>query len=264
MTLTHHEVLPGVFHIVDAVGVCMTLLVGSKQALLVDVGYGTEDVQAYVRTITQLPLTVIVTHGHHDHCMGVRWFDETFMFAEDVEDFLTYTGEDIRLRILDSAAEKGIPVDREDYLSAKLETPKPLQEQCLELGGMTAQIIHCPGHTPGSCVVYVPEHKLLLSDDDWNPCTWIFFPKALDFYSHRRNVRGLLELPFEHVLCSHQPVLFPRKKMQDFLDNLTDEALQRAYPVKISPYEDINTYQLDVIDEQILVFDADKAGLTGK
>ena len=36
----------------------------------------------------------------------------------------------------------------------------------IDLGGLTAQIIEAPGHTPGSAVVYVPERKLLLSGDD--------------------------------------------------------------------------------------------------
>ena len=37
-------VFQGIDHITDAMGVCMTLLHGNRQALLFDTGYGTEDV----------------------------------------------------------------------------------------------------------------------------------------------------------------------------------------------------------------------------
>ena len=69
------EILPGVWHIQDKMGVCMTLLTGDDQALLIDTGYGLEDVAAYVRTLTNKPLSVMLTHGHHDHALGARWFD---------------------------------------------------------------------------------------------------------------------------------------------------------------------------------------------
>lgn len=52
MGFQHFEFRPGVFHIQDAMGVCMTLLCGKDRALLVDTGYGLEDVGAYVKTLT--------------------------------------------------------------------------------------------------------------------------------------------------------------------------------------------------------------------
>lgn len=260
-TLRDREVLPGVHHIEDALGVCMTLLVGDRAALLVDTGYGTEDVAAFVRTLTALPVEVILTHGHHDHCMGARWFPRVRMFPEDMPDFVTYTGPVTRQRILSSAAAHGIPVDEADYLSALLPTPDALTGGEVALGGLTAHILPCPGHTPGSCVVWVPERSLLLTGDDWNPCTWVFFPRALGVRAYRENVRGLLRLPFTRVLCSHRPALFPREMLERFLSALTDEALRAAHPVRIPPYETIDTRQCDLPCGQLLVFDHAKADL---
>lgn len=260
MSFESHEVLPHVFHIKDCMGVCMTLLVGESSALLVDTGYGVEDVQAYVRTITALPLTVIITHGHHDHALGARWFDHTLMFQQDQADFLTYTGADMRKRVYQQAKDKGLPVD-ESFLTDAMPMPLPLSEQTVDLGGMRVQVIHCPGHTPGSAVVYLPDAQLLLTADDWNPCTWLFFPAALGAQAYRANVRKLQALPFTYVLCSHQPRLYQRAMLDDFLNGLTDDALRAAVPVSIPPYEDIDTRQASLPHDQIFVFDQAKAGL---
>lgn len=260
MPFVSNEVLLGVHHIKDAMGVCMTLLVGDKSALLVDTGYGTEDVQTFVRTLTDKPASVILTHGHHDHALGARWFRQTMMFEEDQADFSTYTAQETRFRVLRQAQSKGLTVD-DAFMSAQIPMPLPLHEQTVDLGGMLVQVMKVPGHTPGSAVVYVPDRKLLLTADDWNPCTWLFFPAALGAKEYRANVRRLQAMPYTHVLCSHQPVLFERSMMDDFLNALTDEALMAAKAVKIAPYEAIDTHQAELPHGQIFVFDRAKACL---
>lgn len=258
MAFSARQVFPDVWHIADCMGVCMTLLVGAKQALLIDTGYGVEDVLSFVRTLTELPVRVILTHGHHDHALGARWFARTEMFADDREDFLTYTSERQRRAVLAGAHRRGIEVDDNAFLCAAIPTPDALAEQCIDLGGLTAQIIHAPGHTPGSAVVFVPERSLLLTADDWNPCTWLFFPRALPVKEYRQTLRGLMSLPFQHVLCSHQSTLFDRNTMVEFVDHLTDENLFAAHPVDIPPYLQVNTLQAAMGEGQILVFDGDK------
>ena len=48
MSFELNRARPGITHIRDAMGVCMTLIEGEKAALLVDTGYGTEDVSAFM------------------------------------------------------------------------------------------------------------------------------------------------------------------------------------------------------------------------
>ena len=57
---TVNEALPGIRHIRDAMGVCFTLITGTERGLLFDTGYGTEDVGAFVRTLTDQPVTVLL------------------------------------------------------------------------------------------------------------------------------------------------------------------------------------------------------------
>ena len=222
---TAREVLPGVHHIQDAMGVCMTLLTGEARALLVDTGYGLEDAAAFVRTLTDRPLTVLLTHGHHDHALGARWFDRVLLFPEDLPVYREYTSEKWRRHVLNGAREKGIAADEAALLAADMPPAEALTEDGIDLGGLTALVIRAPGHTPGSAAVYVPERALLLTGDDWNPTTWCFFPEACGEETLLQTDRRLQRLPFRSVLCSHQPVLFPREKLDFFLDSMTPEAL---------------------------------------
>ena len=258
MSFELNHVRPGITHIKDEMGVCMTLLEGEKAALLVDTGYGTEDVSAFIKTLTDKPVTVLLTHHHHDHTLGARWFDKTVMFPEDMAEWPVFNGEDKRRVVLGQALAKGLNVTEETFLAGECKLPYAIHEGKLDLGGLVVEIIHCPGHTPGSCVVYVPQHKLLLTGDDWNPCTWLFFDAALGVAEYRENVRRLQALDFTHVLCSHQLACFPREKFDTFVNNLTDEVLDAAKSVTIGSYEHINTHQADVTEDQILVFDWNK------
>lgn len=252
------EMLPGVFHIRDVMGVFMTLIVGEDRALLIDAGYGFEDVQTFVRTITDKPVTLLLTHAHHDHALGAMWFDRALMFAQDMEAFAQYTGRSQRMRCAEQAKNNGVSV-APGYLDAPIAPPIPLCEQEMDLGGVTVQVIHCPGHTPGSTVLYLPKQKLLLTGDDWNPCTWLFFPEALGAKEYRANVQALLALPFDHVLCPHREALYPRAEFESFVRGLTDEALRAARRVDMG--WNLDTREAVPAKDQVFVFDWDKAAL---
>ena len=260
MAFEVNEIFSGVMHIRDAMGVCMTLLAGTKRALLVDTGYGMENVHDFVRSLTDKPLTVVLTHSHHDHAMGARWFDQVYLMNADIAAYGEFTGPKLRARVTNQAKYKGLDAD-ESLMTAEFPAPTLLEECVIDLGGMTAQILSCPGHTPGSAVVYIPEYQLLLTGDDWNPCTWLFFEAALGAKEYRHNVQQLLKLPFTQVLCSHQLDLYPREKLERFLLGLTDDALRCAKKVVIPPYAHIDTRQVDLPEEQVFVFDYAKAGM---
>ena len=249
------EHFPHVYHIGDAMNVYMTLITGKREALLIDSGYGLEDVQAFVRTLTPLPLTCVLTHAHHDHALGAMHLDRVYLHQKDQDALTLYTGTGQRKKVLEQAQAKGI-TPPEDFLT------KPVSVTCfdgnctMDLGGMEVTLLPCPGHTPGSLVVYIPSLRLLLSGDNWNPCTWLFFPEALGAREYLQNVRELFKLPFEHVLCSHQAALYPRSKMDQFFSALNEDALNNAE--KVSMGRDTDTRQVTVHPDQVFVFDHQK------
>ena len=259
MGFWHREVLPGVFQIEDALGVCMTLLTGTKGALLVDAGYGIEDVASFVSTLTDHAVRVLLTHGHHDHILGTRWFGEAELFPGDLETASIYSKKEWRERVLQTAQERGIWTDEAAFLSFELPPLKPLQEGMIDLGGLGAQVIGCPGHTGGSAVLYIQEKALLLTGDNWNPCTWLFFPEAMPVRRYRQQMQKLLSLPFDHVLCPHRRELYERSMLENFIAGLTDENLAKASFVDTGAYPGIHTLQAQPCEGQVLVFDPDRS-----
>ena len=258
MSFHYREMLPQVFQIEDALGVCMTLLVGSERALLVDAGFGLEDPAAFVGTLTDKPVRLVLTHGHYDHSLGAVWFPEAAVFPEDAALAREHGGAFWRQRTLDSAGEQGIAADASAFLALPEPRLTELEEGRIDLGGLSVQVIHCPGHTLGSAVFYVPERALLLSGDDWNPCTWLFFPEAPPVQVYRRNMEKLLALPFRHVLCPHRCELYERAMLEDFVMGLTDEALREAKPVDTGREMGIRTMEAEPAPGQCLVFEVEK------
>lgn len=267
MAFKLNHVCDGVTHIRDCMGVCMTLIEGEREALLVDTGYGVEDVSACVRElIGNKPVHVLLTHHHHDHALGVRSMYKIpdcriMMLQADAPAWEKYTGIAKRRVVLMQALSKGLAVKENDFLAGVLEQPENVYPGDIALGGMTAHIIECPGHTPGSAAVLIPERRILLTGDCWNPCTWVFFPEALGVRVYRDHVRMLQAYDFDHVLCSHQLDLYPRSRFDVFVEHLTDDVLRHAKKVTIGGNENIDTRQADMTDGQILVFDWAKADM---
>lgn len=59
------------------------LVIGSDKAMLFDIGYGYENIMPLVRTITDLPVMLVLSHGDPDHGLGSKWFDEVWIHPLD-------------------------------------------------------------------------------------------------------------------------------------------------------------------------------------
>ena len=271
---TANQVFSGVYHIRDAMGVCFTLIEGAEKAILFDTGYGTEDVNAYIRTLTEKPVEVFLSHGHHDHMLGARWFGKTLMCEEDLEEFRERSGAGQRTKVMRQAGEAGVAVP-EDFMTAGIPVPEGIRfpDQAgrfpvhrADLGGFVAEIIHVPGHTPGSIVIWVPEYALLLTGDDWNPCTWMWFPTSMAADRWRENMLELIRTVEEtsgqeiaHVLCSHQPMMREGRELKEFLAYMTDARMAEAPAVDMGA--PIRTHEIRKEQEGWqLIFDYDKIG----
>lgn len=155
---------------ISSSGVCMFLLVGEKHGLLFDTGYGFIDFQDVIRDITRLPIYAVNSHGHIDHTGGNHFFNNpVYIHKADLEVYRTHNSSHFRKLGLESVHRvqkllfwmKLAPkyLNEEAYISAKpIENFHFIEEgKAFDLGGMTAEVVEIPGHTPGSIGMLVKE-----------------------------------------------------------------------------------------------------------
>lgn len=118
--------------------VYMYLLLGEKSAMLVDCGFGTFDLHSVIKELTDLPVDLILTHGHFDHIGGAKYFDSIFIHREDEA-------------IFKNVFEKHVKhIDKDTVF---------------ELGNRRLSVFLVPGHTGGSLCVYDESNNLLFTGD---------------------------------------------------------------------------------------------------
>lgn len=117
---------------------------GSDQCLVIDPGYEPESVMDTVNALKKTVAAVLLTHGHFDHVGGVR---EVF----------SQTDCDIYLCPADCKMPEAMTAGALCYTNS-------LQEgDLLHLADLTLQVLHTPGHTPGS-VCFLCENALFSGD----------------------------------------------------------------------------------------------------
>ncbi len=139
----------------------MYLLIGEKQAALIDTGAGVYPIRPLVeKLIKKLPLLVFNTHHHFDHIGGNSEFEEIHIHKLDYPPIA---------KPVDVGFLKDSPFaevyEKHNYRLPMASTAIPLQGgEIFDLGGITLTVFHAPGHTPGSIVLYTSEGEVFTGD----------------------------------------------------------------------------------------------------
>ena len=211
------ELEPGIFRIGNSM-VYMDLIVGSHHALLFDTGYGFGSLKDVVEGITDKPLYVVNSHGHVDHACGNAQFGGAYIHPLDIDLAAEHNGRAMRMAELETAE---VPMDfsLEDYLFLGTGKLTPVGEgHMFDLGGMTMEVIHLPGHTAGSIGLWCAQRRLLFVGDAMNCFVWLFLPEAQSLDTYIRSLHKAAALPFTHMIQSHEPLPVPKRKLLDYLD----------------------------------------------
>lgn len=137
----------------EKVKVYMYLLAGNREAVLIDTGMGMIPLRRIVASLTDLPVKVLLTHGHIDHIGGTGAFEEVYLHEEDMD---TYWLHDSGCRNLLG-----------NYAIPPLQKAlRPVGDgMVFELGGRSLRVIHTPGHSVGSICVLDQENGWLFTGD---------------------------------------------------------------------------------------------------
>ncbi len=219
-----HEVVPDVYRMTGLRGVNVYLLVSGEDLLLVDSGMpGDADriatqVQEQGYALSALR-TIVLTHAHVDHVgsaavLARRSGAQVLAHGDEVpyiESTRSLPTASLLWRILGWLSESMLRRQPPCQVDRALKDG----EVIAALGGL--QVLHTPGHTPGSICLYQPERQILFIGDTLfsrNPLSGkrgIQFPPRLlisDMAALRESVRRLAELPVQVLCTGHgEPIL---------------------------------------------------------
>lgn len=125
-------------YIIDQEMVRCFLVIGSREALVIDAGAFDFDLASCVAKLTDLPLKLCLTHTDGDHIKNMQQFDCIYLHEDEIA---------------------CLPEDKKE----KCITIK--QGFVFDLGDRKLEVIHAPGHTPGSiCLLDWENHELFSGD----------------------------------------------------------------------------------------------------
>ena len=117
------------------------LIVGQARAMLLDTGAEPCDLLKSIRSITQLPLVVLHTHGDGDHTANDDLFPDIHAHPAEFETIRRFRPN----------------------LRSNLHPITGLSS--FDLGERVLQVIETPGHTPGSICLLDHKNRILFSGD---------------------------------------------------------------------------------------------------
>ena len=208
------EIVPGL-HAVRLLG-SKGYLVVDRELTLIDAGLrgSTPLLRWYLsrigRQLSEIT-RIVCTHGHPDHIGGVHE-----IAALTGAEVLMHPADTARLRetrLRDVMQRPAVGQLVAGQLVAALTRapvdPRPLAhgEVLPALGGL--EVVHTPGHTPGSVCLYAREHRLLIVGDVLQVIRGrISLPSHLfteDMATARRSIAELAELDVDTICFAHFP-----------------------------------------------------------
>ena len=169
--------------------VYMYLLVGTEKALLIDSGYGMNNLKEITQAITDKEVICVCTHGHLDHVLGAYQFEKAYLHSKDNEVYQMHTNSD-RLRKMcytglfyplrdKTARDARFRENVEKIASKEYGLLRPL-ETCkeFELGDRLVTWRRLPGHTQGSTVFIDEKFKTVFEGDSAGVGLWLFLEES--------------------------------------------------------------------------------------
>jgi glyoxylase-like metal-dependent hydrolase (beta-lactamase superfamily II) len=178
-------------------------LKGRDRRVLIDVGMGPKNVAPVKKLGIDL---LILTHCHIDHRLTrteivdvpVWCHEDEDIFLKDRDHFFTAMG--LRRSGLNLAG-------LFDFANGMFDTAidhRLTDGERIDLGGITLETIHTPGHTPGHMAFFIPEHKLLFSGDiDLTPFGPFYGHDFADINDFLSSIERLKRVKCKMVINGH-------------------------------------------------------------
>ncbi len=175
----------------DQFDVHIYLFLGEEKALLTDTGFGCfPDLKEKVEAITNLPLIVLNSHGHPDHCGGNASFGTIYAHPDGYEGICHFSEGDCTLL--------------------------PLADgEVIDIGGRQFEVILTPGHMDGHISLLNRAERIFLPNDivqDEHIVMYLGY--GVDYAEYRKSLVKAKEMGdlYDTMLPSHGSVPMDKSK----------------------------------------------------
>ncbi len=210
---------------------------GRDRDLLVDTGLGVASLAEAARDLFERPVSAIATHTHLDHAGSMFEFAERLVHRAEGEKLASgNTAVSLRPRergadYVESLERAGYEVP-EEYLTAyptadynvRLYAVRPApatrlldEGDVLDLGDRRFEVLHLPGHSPGSIGLWEAESGVFFSGDAIYDGPLLDDLPGSDIPAYVRTMKRLRELPVRVVHGGHDPS-FGRDRLIELAD----------------------------------------------
>ena len=211
---------------VDPLGRCNIWHVrGSETDLLVDTGIGVAELKPAIADLFGHGVIAFATHTHFDHVGGLHEFErrivgryEAELMARGDDRFSLYR-EDMEPEVIEAIETAGYPIaeclldalPHRDYnpRAWRVEPARPTRivddGDVVSIGNRRFEVLHLPGHSPGSVGLWETATGTLFSGDAVYDGPLLDMLPESDIETYCRTMERLMALPVTVVHAGHEP-----------------------------------------------------------
>ncbi len=210
---------------------------GRERDMLVDSGLGIMSLKEAARDLFDKPLAAVLTHTHYDHSGGLFEFEERVVHKaeaaemDDPKGFASLLARGLDEAVVECIRKAGYEVPEEFLtalpyegydLAAYRVLPAPATRLVdegheIDLGHRRFEVLHLPGHSPGSMGLWEASSGTLFSGDALYDGPLLDELPGSDIPTYVRTMKRLRELPVTVVHAGHEPS-FGRERLCELAD----------------------------------------------
>ncbi|HMB75147.1 MAG TPA: MBL fold metallo-hydrolase [Kiloniellaceae bacterium] len=213
------------------------LVRGSRRDALIDSGLGVVSLREAEKQLFEKQVTAVATHYHLDHIGSLGDFEERVIHGLEAENLTLPEPEGRLLKVNYSAAGLKMFEDAGYHLPDELLTALPYagydlsryqvprttatrtveDGDVIDLGDRRFEVLHLPGHSPGSIGLWEAASGILFSGDTVYDGPLLDGMEDSSIPDYLRTMKRLRELPVRVVHAGHDPS-FGRERLVELID----------------------------------------------
>lgn len=199
------------------------LILGRDRALLLDTGMGIDNIKTLCQELYSGPIDVVNSHFHFDHITDDHRFNRVYSYNEPHALSMLRRGfstEELAFQIKDDQFWGPPPasLNRAGYHIPAID-PIPVEEGAVfDLGGRQLTVLHTPGHSADSMMLWDRENRLLFTGDTFYlGALYAHFDSEFlgksNFQDYKNTFERIKELEpqLDFIICSHNDMLVAPK-----------------------------------------------------